>query len=468
MANIWEELRASYWFIPAVMAAAAAVMAILMTEVDRRVDANWVREFQWLYRGGSDGAREVLSTTAVSMLSVAGVTFSITIVALTLGANLFGPRLLRTFMRDRGSQIALGTFIATFLYCLLVLRTVRGENDDFDVHRFVPYLSVTLAVLLAVASLGVLIYFIHHIAAMIQATNVTAEVSRELHHAIDHLYPQEFGRAPDREDQIDDMRRQLPPGFASGEGCITIRAAGDEGYVQHLDDEVLMRCARKHDLLLLIVARPSRFIARGDTILRVWGRSGAVPEIDEELQAKLRGSFSVGPQRSLMQDVLYPIDQLAEMAVRALSPSLNDPFTAAQCVERLGVALAEFAGRALPPAYRADDDGVLRVIAHPVRLPEALDNAFDPIRDFARCSAIVLRLLAEALERVSAHLHRPDDRDALVSHARALDHAMETCAGDSDAPGRGQLQRFRAQLAVLLHRLESDQWRSSIQQEGPS
>jgi uncharacterized membrane protein len=186
------QLRSSYWFVPSVMALLSIGVALGMIVVDQSVGEDGIQGYWWIYAGGPDGARAVLATVAGSIISVAGVTFSIKIAALTLASQQFGPRLLRNFMADRGNQFVLGTFIATFLYCLLVLRTVRSWEDA----EFVPHLSVTLGVLLAVASLGVLIYFIHHIAASIQASNVIARVSGELQAAIDRLFPEDLGHGP--------------------------------------------------------------------------------------------------------------------------------------------------------------------------------------------------------------------------------------------------------------------------------
>lgn len=161
----WEDIRSSFWFVPTLMAAASAVLAMCNIYLDHTLPESW-RGNGWIYSGGAEGARAVLSVIASSMITVAGVVFSITIVALTLASSQFGPRLLRTFMRDTANQVVLGTFIATFLYCLLVLRTIRG----LDEREFVPHLSVTVGVLLGVASLGVLIYFIHHVSVSIQAS----------------------------------------------------------------------------------------------------------------------------------------------------------------------------------------------------------------------------------------------------------------------------------------------------------
>jgi uncharacterized membrane protein len=171
LSKLWEALHSSYWFVPTLMVVIAIALAFAMLSLDRAGKSGPIESLGWIYTGGPDGARTMLSAIASSMITVAGTAFSITLVALTLASSQFGPRLLRNFMQDTGNQIVLGTFIATFIYCLLVLRTVRG--DDYNV--FVPQLSVTVGIVLAIASIGVLIYFIHHASTTIQASHVIGE-----------------------------------------------------------------------------------------------------------------------------------------------------------------------------------------------------------------------------------------------------------------------------------------------------
>src|SRR5687767_1515596 len=178
--HLWETLTTGYWFVPAVMMLAAALAAFLLLYIDRTVIGARVG---WLYVGGADGAKTLLSTVAGSVITVAGVVFSITIASLTQAASQFGPRLLRNFMRDRGNQVTLGTFVATFLYCLLVLRAIHGRLEDGV--AFVPQASVTGAVVLAVASIAVLVYFIHHVSVSLQAPSVVAAIRADLDATID-------------------------------------------------------------------------------------------------------------------------------------------------------------------------------------------------------------------------------------------------------------------------------------------
>ncbi len=174
--NIWHSFRSSYWFVPTIMTILAIFAAVITTTIDATLSETNAQHLDWLYKGGSEGARTILSTVAGSMITIAGVVFSITVVVLSLASTQFGPRLLSNFMGDTGTQVVFGTFIATFVYCLFVLRVVRSV-DSFS---FTPHLSVTFAFLMALAGSAVLIYFIHHIAASIHVDSVVTAVYRDL------------------------------------------------------------------------------------------------------------------------------------------------------------------------------------------------------------------------------------------------------------------------------------------------
>ncbi len=432
--NQLEWLRSSYWFLPTLMIVAAAGLGALMLTVDRHMGIGGAAG--WFYSGGSDGAREVLSTIASATLGIAGVTFSITMVVLALAANQFGPRLLRTFMRDRGTQIAIGTLTATAFYSLLVLRAVHGEGDDRA--AFVPALSVTVAMLLATCSLGVLIFFIHHIATLIQAPNVVAAVADELYEAIDAQFPEDDGPAA----PAADLQRQVPD---AGESCALV-PGGADGYVQRIDVERLLAIAVRDDLLVRVLAQPGDFVAASDPVLGVWPSEAA----DGARCSELSGLVEIGRERSLVQDLLFPISQLTEMAVRALSPGVNDPFTAVQCVDRLGIGLAVLVARPRPHGLHADPGGRLRVILATPSVPAALATACDPIRDYAAGSVLVLQRLAAALDRIGHAAGRRDDCDAVCEQVRALLARLEDAP---DAAARGQYRACAQRLTRLLHAL---------------
>jgi uncharacterized membrane protein len=332
----WDYLRGTYWAVPSAMAAAAVVLSVGIIQLDKAVTADLLDRLSWVYTGGPEGARAVLSTIAGSMITVAGVTFSMTIVALTLASQQFGPRLLRNFLRDLGNQIVLGTFVSTFLYCLLVLRTIRGADDS----EFVPHLAVTLGVLLAMLSLGVLIFFIHHVATSIQASRIIAKVASDLEAAANHLFPERMGQAD--ANAGDEASPTASVSTGPGESR-TVRSTM-AGYVQAIDGERLMAVAREQDVTLRLRIRPGDFVRTDTVLMTVCAASFDGDWTDEPLQSVV----IIGVERTGTQDIELFINQLVELAVRALSPGINDPATARSCIDRLEQALCDLAFRRFP------------------------------------------------------------------------------------------------------------------------
>ncbi|MBA3949511.1 MAG: DUF2254 domain-containing protein [Acidobacteria bacterium] len=411
----WEALRATYWAVPSVMVVGALGLSAGMIQLDRLTGTELLDRLSWVYTGGPEGARAVLSTVAASMITVAGVTFSITIVALALASQQFGPRVLRSFLRDRGNQVVLGTFVSTFVYCLMVLRTVRGGDDD---SAFVPNLSVTLGVLLALFSLGVLIYFIHHVSVSIQASQIIANVANDLWDAIDELFPERVGAG------AGEHRPPAPADDGTSEPVASRRA----GYVQVIDGERLLEAAATRDLVVRVDARPGTFVREGSALLHVSGGRGS-----EGRDAALRDAFMVGPDRAGTQDVSFFVEQLVELAVRALSPGVNDPGTARLCLDRLDQAFSRLATRAWPSPLRFDDAGALRVIAEPVTFEQIAETAFEEIGRHGRHSVSVTCHLLRTLASVSSAATRSEDRRALARLAAVtVERALAAIAEDAD------------------------------------
>lgn len=405
----WETLRGSYWFVPTLMALGAVALAYGLVRVDQRSGETLIDQVGWIYSGGPEGARAVLSTIAGSVIGVAGVTFSITIAALTLASSQFGPRLLANFMRDTGNQVVLGTFIATFLYCLLVLRTIRGVEDA----SFVPQLSVTAGVGLAIASLGVLIFFIHHVALSIQAPQVVHNVAADLHHTIEQMYPQQIGSGP-REVEPGPDRQQVPESFEKHNAPVL---SHHNGYIQAVGDERLMELATEHDVVLRIEHAPGNWVVRDQPLVRIWPDSKASSELRDEIAE----AFILGHRRTNVQDLAFTIHQLVEVAVRALSPGINDPFTAIQCVDQLSAGLVHLAGVDFPAAMRVDEAGKLRVIARDgPTFRGMVDAAFNQIRQYGRDSVAVTIRLLEAIETVLPFTRYEEQRAALLRQAEMI------------------------------------------------
>jgi uncharacterized membrane protein len=424
------------------MSVAAVFLAFGMIQLDQAATSTLLNRLSWVYSGGPEGARAVLSTIAASMITVAGVTFSITIVALTLASQQFGPRLLRNFLRDVGNQVVLGTFLSTFLYCLLVLRTVRGSDDA----EFVPHLSVTIGVTLAILSLGVLIFFIHHVATSIQASRIIAHVAGDLESAIDRLFPETIGE--------DAARAHRPRASANGPSQLhgsRAVTAKSPGYVQAIDADGLMLLARGHDLLVRVHARPGSFVRRGTVLLSVAPLTGRVQPDDKSF----REVFIIGSDRAGTQDVTFFIDQLVDLAVRALSPGINDPGTARLCIDRLEHALCHLAGRHIPSPDRYDEDGQVRVVACPLTFPQVVASAFDEIARYGRTSVSVTCRLLEAVRNVGSCVKHEAERGALLRQAAVIAAGVrDEQLSDNDRESIAQCHRAAVEL---LHASPHDQ-----------
>ncbi len=437
LSSLWDTLRGSLWFVPSVMAAAAVVLAFTSLSIDRRwIEAHPANQFTWLYGGGADGARDVLSIVASSMITVAGVIFSITVVALTLASQQFGPRLLRSFMRDRGNQVVLGTFISIYLYCLIVLRSVRTE----EAGGFVPHMSVSLTLILALVGAGILIYYFHHATSSIRASSVIAAVAADLDAVIDRLFPKEVA-APGPPPEA--VAPSAVPDFLRQAGPI---AAGRSGYVQAIDTDCLLALAKTELLVIRLDRRPGDFVTR-DTILATVFPSNRT---SVAVAHKVNEAYVLGIERTNVQDVLFPAEQLAEMAVRALSPSMNDPSTALACIDRLCAAFVLLAGRRLPSPYRYDDQDTLRLIAYPGSLSDLIGTSFNPIREHGRTSRAVTIRLLDTIIRLAPFL-RPGSEEARLTLSRQAQMIQRGAAqGLHEASDRSLVQdRFNTVIRAL-------------------
>lgn len=461
LTRVWERVRASYWFIPGAMVLGAAALATGAEAVDRRFSFEELESLAWIYAGGPEGARAVLTTIAGSMITVAGVVFSITMVVLVLASSQFGPRILRNFMRDTGNQVVLGTFVATFLYCLLALRAVRGQDDAL----FIPHVSITIGVALGLASLAVLIYFIDHVATTIQAPAVVARVGAELDGVIDRAYPEEEEDSDEKESggtRGDDGEGGAEASGAGGEAGADAAAGASEsgtprrhesiiaaersGYLDMVDGKRLLSLATEADVVIRCLRTLGDHVLEGGPLA---GCSGG-EEPEEDLPDRIRATFHLSSARGSRQDVGFVVGQLAEIAVRALSTGINDPYTATNCIDRLAASLARVARRPAPVQRLSDDDGRLRVLLRPHAFPDLLDFAFDQIREYGRDSTAVLSQLLRALDALGGTVRRPQDRAALLRHADLVLEAGRD--GLRDPAGQRRIEALHAAVRPRLAR----------------
>lgn len=410
----WDAIRASYWFLPALMALGAIALSFITTTIDSKIDMAWLDDITWLHANTPEGARSMLSTIAGSMMTVAGVTFSVTIAAVAYTTSQFGPRLLGNFMRDTGNQITLGTFIATFLYCLLLLRTVYAQDDTV----FVPQIGLLGAILLAIASIAVFIYFIHHVAESIHISNVIADIGRELAGVIaqlpiiDKYAPQESPPA-------------LPANFAANASKLIAR---DNGYVQNLVDTHLVDTASKHDVVVRVEHGIGEFVHVGETLALVW----PAHKTDDAILNSLYSAYALGRQRTISQDPMFLVHELIEIAGRALSPGVNDPFTAMSCMDWLRSTMVSLAGCDDPTPYRHDQEGTLRLVVTQFSFEDMADRACNSLRPYFCTDPNACVHMLDALGRMASEINSKQRRQ-IAEHAQwLLQASLQALADPAD------------------------------------
>lgn len=389
--QIWRAFHSSYWFLPSLMAVLSVVAAFGALLLDRHLIPPFETPPFWLVAPGPDAARAVLATIAGSMITVAGVAFSIVIVALTVASSQFGPRLLSPFLQDTGNQVTLGTFVSVFLYCLIVLLHLpaTGSGDPL------PHLSVLLAVISAVISLGVLIFFFDHISASLQAGSLVLESRRELERVLKDQYPEERpqGTAGDWPD-FQEPAQPIP--------------ARRNGYVSRIDEEGLVELAQKFDLRLRMEVPVGTFVLKGQPLVSVTPAERAT----EEVCRKLQYYWVVVRLREQSEDLALAVDRLAEMAVRALSPGINDPYTACASIDRLVSVFAQVITRPEPVTTLHDENNAPRLLRRLLSFEQLLARAFDPIRRYGQDDPHVISQLLEGMRR----LRQLAERDELRGH----------------------------------------------------
>lgn len=415
----WEEIQGSYWFLPTMMALAAVVLFFITTTIDGWTSYEWVNHVPWIYESKPEGARVLLSTIAGSMITVAGVTFSITIAAVAYATSQFGPRLLTNFMQDRGNQLTLGTFIATFIYCLLVLRTIRSPDETPGgelTGGFVPHVATLGGFLLALASVGVFIFFIHHVTESIHASHVIAEIGKDLDEKIDKLFPEAVDDGPS---SVGDIEAEVPSNFLNEATPVCARGSG---YLSQIDSESLMKTAGTHDLVLRLTYRPGEFVTPQQEVVLAWPPD----RVDETVKTQIRDAFAWGHKRTQGQDILFLVNEPVEIAARALSTGMNDPVTAMHCMDWLGGALAKLAGRALLPRHRYDEEGNLRLLARPLSFEHFANAVFGQLRPYVQedvnASLHMMKIIAE----VVASAKKDTYRHTLLQHATSLREGCST------------------------------------------
>jgi len=395
--RLWSNLRSSFWFMPSLIVVINIVFAVALIEADSIGSDRWLAQWPRLFGAGADGARQMLSTLAGSMMSVMGITFSMTLVALALASSQYTSRILRTFMSSRVTQVTLGIFAGIFAYCLVVLRTIRSGDVEF-----VPSLAVFFAFVQSLGGIGILVFFIHHIASSIQASSIIASIAQDTIASIVRLFPEKLGHGPDEDEDLDQVLQ------SQAERTWHAVPAESDGYIQSVDNDALLRLARDRKTVVRMERGIGTFVVQNTALASL----ALDDSPDLETIKALNAAYNVGRHRTVEQDPAFGIRQIVDMALKALSPGVNDTSTAVMCVDYLTAILAQLASRKFPASLRYEGDR-LSVITIAPTYEALLAEAFDQIRGSAIGNVGIMARMLSAIETLATLTASPRRRRAL-------------------------------------------------------
>lgn len=448
--NRWVAFRSGFWFVPGLMLLGGMMLAWLTPMLDETIGGYVPASLQTT----ATTARATLTALCGAMFTVAGIVFSTTVVALSITSSQLGPRLLRNFLQQLVTQLTLGLCLATSLYCLVLLRFI----DKYDGSVFIPQISLLLASGLGIATLMMIVYYIHCVANSMQAQHVVSDVANDLDDAICRLFPERIGEAADEvsTDSADAASLSVEEDWKSNwEHFDQLESqsvlAEHDGYLQAIDDDGLMGLAESADVQFRVLARPGVYLREGEPFIDV----SPVDALDDEIRSRLRAAFLVGNMRTPQQDVECAVNDLVEVAVRALSPGINDPFTAMACIDRLSSVLRRLARRKMPSGVRCDEAGVARVVTKPRTFGRVVNAAFDQIRQNSTdCVAVTICLL-EALESIGHCVTLDKHREPLQRQAEMIIESAQ-----EQAFAKHDLADICERYEAALDRLQSVQLNS--------
>lgn len=430
--QFWDNLRSGFWFLPFLIVLSCIVYAVALIQTDYVSGDRWLAQWPRIFGVEAEGARDMLSTLAGSMMSVMGITFSMTLLALALASSQYTSRILRNFMRSRVTQITLGTFAGIFVYCLIVMYTIRtGDNP------FVPSLAVFSAFILAFGGIAILIFFIHHIASSIQASTIIASVANETNVSIDRLLPKKQDHEPDEDEGQDPVMDSLD------ERTWYPVPSAVSGYIESVNNDTLLNLAEDIRTVVRTEHGIGAFVVQGTPLVSL----ALTYPPDQKTVDTLNAAYSIGRHRSIEQDPAFGIRQIVDMAIKALSPGVNDTSTAVMCVDYLTSIMSRLAGRKFPLSHRYEGE-TLRVMAIVPSFEGLLAESFDQIRASAEVNVAILVRILGALNTIGSLTVRPSHIQALKEQLQHIDEVIDRCIETSH--DRARLEKLVSEVRKAL------------------
>ncbi|MCV7153354.1 DUF2254 domain-containing protein [Mycolicibacterium pyrenivorans] len=435
-----DALRSRLWPVPALGVVAAVFAGIALPELDGAVDQHMPQALAgYLFGGGADAAREVLGAVATSLITVTSLTFSLTLITLQLASSQYTPRLLRTFAADRFVQRTLALFLATFVYALTVLRTVRNDSDGEA--EFVPRIAVTVAYLLAMASVLALVLFLGHLVRQIRIETMLEHVSADIQDTARRLLDP-------LDEHPDDDGAPAPPAGAS---MVTARSSG---FLVEVDEQALLTAAVDNDVVIWVDSPVGSGILAGVPVAFCWSAKVPRGSLDEKTLTSVRervaGALTTGNERTATQDIGYGLRQLTDVVVRALSPGINDPTTAVHGLNSCSATLCELAGYRLGRRVLRDADEVPRVILARPDLADLLDMVCSQPQLYGASDPAVLGRLLSMLRELAWVVVLPEHRQAIAERLHRLERA--TAEQECDPAERRRLDELAHHVREALDR----------------
>lgn len=437
-----DAMRSRLWPVPAVGVVVAVVLGVALPELDVAVDGHMSPTFAgYLFGGSPDGAREVLSAISTSLMTVTSLTFSLTLVTLQLASSQYSPRLLRTFAADRFVQRTLALLLATFAYALTVLRTVRNATDRSGL--FVPRISVTVAYLLAVASVLALVLFLGHLVRQIRIETMLDHVSTDVLDTV--------GRTAALLDEEPASTRMSP---RDGGQMIV---AGSSGFLTQVDEGALLAAAVDSDAVVWVDRPVGTAVVADVPVARGWAADvGGRLDADamDPLRRRVAAALHTGVERTATQDVGYGLRQLTDVAIRALSPGINDPTTAVHALNSSAAVLCELARYRLGPRVLRDENDTIRVVLARPDLPDLLDLVCTQPQLYGARDPLVMGSLIALLRDLAWVVRVGEHRSAIAQRCERL---RQTIAVQGfGAAERDHLEGLLTQVRSALERHEAE------------
>ncbi|WP_417560164.1 DUF2254 domain-containing protein [Marinomonas sp.] len=408
----YDAIKTSFWFTPCLILSLTILSCISLLLIDLYAGLHSLSWLNFLYHANAGITRDLLTTIASSVMTVVSITFSITIVALTNASSQFGPRLIRNFMEDSSTQVVLGVFISLFVYCLILVRT----TDDFAGGSFLPGLTMAGAIVMTLFGILLLIYFIHHVSLNLQSDSVIDNVYNELQYSINQIFKQQ---KEEEDTSCSTQKKQIQDAKQTNSKQFPFRSHSC-GYIQAINYANLTNLMGRLDGHLNVLVNPGDFVVNRMIVM-----TSDIKQLSDEDKQTLHDCFTLGPKRTPIQDPEFAVHQLVEIALRALSPGINDPYSAIACIDKLTASVCDLTQKNFPEGIMYDENDIERVTYKTTSFENLANIAFDQIRQYSQsCLAVQLRQL-EGLIRIAEQANRSTHWSFIRHQKLMIEHELE-------------------------------------------